>query len=204
MLGARHPDTLNAMGNLASTLREGGGTKRRRRWSASGATSRRSVWLKLLSIKKGLRGCDSGRRRSPPARPCPPTARMAAATHRPHGRKCNFSRESRRISREDCRYWSLAAREHPRSRKPAVHVAGAPAPCPPTAGSATHRPHGPNVQTLTGKVKESARSDAGTSWSSPLTSIRAAETSGPRHSALQRPARLAGATHRPHGPKCKL
>ena len=24
VLGARHPDTLNAMGNLASTLREGG------------------------------------------------------------------------------------------------------------------------------------------------------------------------------------
>ena len=76
-------------------------------------------------------------------------------------------------------------------------------PCPPTAPAGSRNPptSRPEMQTLAGKVAESAG----------RTSVRAGprrsrapaqqETSGPRHSALQRPARLAAATHRPHSQK---
>ena len=116
----------------------------------------------------------------------------------------NFSRESRRISREDVgtsRSSPLASTRAAGNQRSTSQRA--PAPCPPTArlAAATHRPHGPNVQTLTGKVKESAGRTLVQAGPRRSRASAQQETSGPRHSALQRPARLAAATHRPHGPK---
>ena len=122
----------------------------------------------------------------------------------------NFSRESRRISREDVgTSWSSPLASTRAAGNQRSTSQRAPAPCPPTALAGCRNPptSRPEMQTLAGKVEESA---GRTSVQADPRRSRAPaqqETSGPRRSALQRPclptARLAAAIHRPHGQKCK-
>ena len=206
-----------------------------------------------------------GPRRSALQRPARPLPAWQPQPTDLTARKASFSRESRRISREDVgtsRSSPLASTRAAGNQRSTSQRA--PVPCPPTALAGCRNPPNsrPKVQTLAGKVEESAgrtsvqagprRSHASAQQetsgprhsalqrpcpptapagsrnpptsrpemqtlagkvaeSAGRTSVRAGprrsrapaqqETSGPRHSALQRPARLAAATHRPHGQK---
>ena len=105
-------------------------------------------------------------------------------------RNANVSRESRRISREDVgtsRSSPLASTRAAGNQRSTSQRA--PAPCPPTArlAAATHRPHGQKVQTLAGKVEESAGRRSVQAGPRRSRAPAQQETSGPRRSALQRP-----------------
>ena len=141
---------------------------------------------------------------------CP--ARAAATGQVLAAGTATFNRESRRISREEvgtsCSSPLASARAAGRQRSTSQRPP-APKPYPLVAagqpGSRNESGSRRERQPLTGKVKESAGRTSVQAGPRRSRAPVQQETSGPRRSALQRPcpptARLAAATHRPHGPK---